>query len=267
MCVVGGWRRSDPLRRPEGRRARDEDMCERDLVANGNRRGFTLASGCTRRSCSGGEHPRVLSARAVIPPTLAARDTRNTLYKGKEMAQYWQFVCVKDGRVVLRVNPQRGLGGMKWGEYIGTPLGSRMLQFLQEHFCPSGGVWGVASDYGDHVFKRGTAVPDDVYSLANDLEDVACHPQFRAMAVSAQLTDPSFLSMWDGISAKFVAEYTERDDLLKLRPFTAPNLYHIVPRFRRRRHRAIFCAACVLVLTLHGVKKRSARRNTGSRAT
>lgn len=173
------------------------------------------------------------------------------------MGAYWQFVCVKDACVVLRVNPQRGLGGMKWGEYIGTPCGLRMLEFLQENFCPSGAVWGVACDHGAHNFPPGTAVPDKVYDIADKLEDIACHPLFRKMAKKAQLAapDPELLAMWDRNTALFVELYTERGDLLNLRRLTSPNLYHVIPQFRRRRLWAILFAAVVFVRAHQCVKQ------------
>ena len=171
------------------------------------------------------------------------------------MGAYWQFVCVQHGRVALRVNPQRCLGGMKWGEYIGTTCGLRMLNFLQENFCATDGVWGIASDSGAHNFRRGVAVPDNVYALADELEDISCHPLFRKMAVEARLTNPKLLDMCDRITAMIVESHTRREGAHELRPFSPPDLYRIVPQFRRRRLWAILLAASVLARTLHCVRQ------------
>jgi len=75
------------------------------------------------------------------------------------MGQYWQFVCVtKDGTPVMRINPQRGLGGMKWGEYIGTKVGYRMIKkVLNEHFTPNGTAWACFGDAGGCEFLRVSA--------------------------------------------------------------------------------------------------------------
>ena len=44
------------------------------------------------------------------------------------MGIYYLYVCCDDidGSVVAQFNPQHGFGGLKWGEFVGTNVGTQM---------------------------------------------------------------------------------------------------------------------------------------------
>ena len=128
--------------------------------------------------------------------------------RNEHMGEYWMYACVdkKTGCVILRLNPQRGFGGMKWGEYIGTDKGDAMLKLLNTKFCPDGAVWGLVSDYGNRLF---TNLSDDIFLLkivpfevnlsqkADDLEDIGLHPWLREEALVENLTTPVIIELCD----------------------------------------------------------------------
>ena len=131
--------------------------------------------------------------------------------------------------IIQSNNPQRGLGGMKWGEYIGTPIGEKMLLLLRTQFCPRGSVWGVASDWGNYEFPLHTNIPDDVYKIVQDIEDVACHVSFQTMAKKHDLLDWS--NYWDKNTETWKGMAYQYPEIMSIRPFMPPpNLYSLIPK-------------------------------------
>jgi len=71
------------------------------------------------------------------------------------MGEYLTYVCIdKTGKVVARCCPLHGFGGMKWGEFVGTPAGQRLLLLLQEEFCEAGDADGESWVSMDSLARR-----------------------------------------------------------------------------------------------------------------
>lgn len=172
------------------------------------------------------------------------------------MGEYWMFICVdSNGRVVARLNPQRGFGGMKIGEYIGTQKGDKMLLFLNDYFCPRDSVWGYGSDYGGRVFPDNVHVPDDVYEAAKYMEDMGCNYLLRRMADRLKLTEqnPHLRNYWDTNTEMWIKMAKEHPQDIPIGPYTSPDVFNIIPRLRRRKMWAVLFASFTFVSLFHRV--------------
>ena len=113
------------------------------------------------------------------------------------MGVYYMYVCVDAaGACRAHFNPQHGFGGLKWGEYIGTPLGDRLMHLLQTEFTPNGCRWGIASDAG---FQTPGLSDNDLYEELHRTNDFALNEALRARALNLKLTTPETLDLMDGI--------------------------------------------------------------------
>ena len=115
------------------------------------------------------------------------------------MGIYYIYVCCdSEGRVVAQFNPQRGFGGLKWGEFVGTPAGREMLSILKKQFCPRECVWGIVSDAG-YVSKEIKVGCDDydVYDAASEVPDFALNEDVRKIALSNNYTSQILMDVLD----------------------------------------------------------------------
>ena len=113
------------------------------------------------------------------------------------------YVCVtKEGKVIAHFNSQHGFGGMKWGEYIGTKYGKKILQILQNEYCDADCKWITVSDYGysdDDEFTDGEAL----YDAAKVTRAIGILGCFRAKALEQNLTTQEMINFWDNILRTF----------------------------------------------------------------
>jgi hypothetical protein len=147
---------------------------------------------------------------------------------------------------------------MKWGEFIGTPVGEKMHLLLNEQFCPRHSTWGVASDCGRYEFPTGEYVPDDIYESAEDMEDVACHALFQKMARENNLIVSSELSeFWNNNTAMWKEMANQYPEAISMRSFMPPDLYSLIPRLRRRRASWASMFACMVFSSVLFKQRRS----------
>ena len=104
------------------------------------------------------------------------------------MGTYFYFACVDaSGRKIASFNPQHGFGGLKWGEFVGTLRGDRMLSLLQRRYCPDGCCWCVVDD-------------TDGSEWVSHVRDFAWNCELRDAALAEELTTPDILRMMDDIA-------------------------------------------------------------------
>ena len=116
------------------------------------------------------------------------------------MGEYFLCVCVhEDGRLVACFNPHHGFGGLKWCEFLGTDAGKRLLQLLEEEFCPKGCKWGIVSDYGyvSIDVKVDVCPKRDLYEEAEQTRDFALNASVRKRAIELGITTQSILKRND----------------------------------------------------------------------
>ena len=116
------------------------------------------------------------------------------------MGVYYYFACVdRRDHLVASFIPQHGFGGLKWGEFIGTSRGDRMLSLLKSRYCPDGCVWRVVDDSGD----------DREYGRIEGVRDFAWNPNVRADAVAEGITTFDVLATMDEIAMRVRAVFGE----------------------------------------------------------
>lgn len=110
------------------------------------------------------------------------------------MGVYYFFACVdRRGRLVASFNPKHGFGGSKWGEFVGTTRGDRMLSLLAKRYCPDGCRWRVVDDSADGDDKS-------LYEGIDRVRDFAWNASVRADAVADGIATPGVLAMMDEIA-------------------------------------------------------------------
>ena len=119
------------------------------------------------------------------------------------MGIYYRYACCDaNGTVVAQFNPQRGFGMLKWGEFVGTHVGSQMLQLLRRRFCPQECRWGIVSDAGFVDGELCTVSIDGIalYELAEVAPDFALNPELRKIAIDARWTSQAWIDKLDTVS-------------------------------------------------------------------
>ena len=104
----------------------------------------------------------------------------------------------RQGKLIAGFNPQHGFGGLKWGEFIGTQRGEKMLTLLRNEFCPHGCIWGTISDYGYADIQ----VEADLYESFDTVNDFALNQDVRRRALEEQLVSNVTLKYMDGITTQ-----------------------------------------------------------------
>lgn len=117
------------------------------------------------------------------------------------MGIYYLYVCCDiDGRVVAQFNPQHGFGGLKWGEFVGTNVGTQMLNLLKNEFCPRGCSWGIVSDAGFVSSELSAGSDHDLYELATTVPDFALNSDVRQIALDNNLASQTMMDIMDEIT-------------------------------------------------------------------
>lgn len=119
------------------------------------------------------------------------------------MGEYFLYICISEARRVKAIlNPLRGFGGMKWGEFIGTNKGKKLLQLLNKDFSCSGCKWIVVSDYGfSSVDGLDGAL---LYDLSKKVKDIGLNDLLRDKAKDL-LAQGEEAEMWNRLTTTFAA--------------------------------------------------------------
>ena len=116
------------------------------------------------------------------------------------MGEYFLYVCVtKRHRVIAMLNPQRGFGGMAWGQFLGTQRGQALLN---DKFCLSGCKWIVVSDYG-YSSDKSVLHGDLLYDRSRYVKDIGLNRDLRESAMYLLATGNE-ADMWNNITQTFM---------------------------------------------------------------
>lgn len=104
--------------------------------------------------------------------------------------------------VIAMLNPQRGFGGMAWGQFLGTQRGQALLGILNDKFCLSGCKWIVVSDYG-YSSDKSVLHGDLLYDRSRYVKDIGLNRDLRECARYLLATGDE-ADMWNNITQTFM---------------------------------------------------------------
>ena len=85
-------------------------------------------------------------------------------------------------------------------EFVGSNVGTQMLNVLKDEFCPRGCSWGIVSDAGFVSSELSAHSDHDLHELATTVPDFALNSDVRKITLDNNLTSQTIMDIMDEIT-------------------------------------------------------------------